>query len=194
MRSILFKAAIVSVSLILASAACAAGGSPYVIDPPDVLRIDVTGQLKKDQPIQGQHLVRFDGTVGLGAYGSVAVSGLSVQQARAVVAKHLAPYAKENVALEVRIEVIAYNSKPYYVIVGEQVYPHPAVGTVTVVLAVLRKEGLAAVATKGPVSLTRRSGEVLKVDWKAITQEGKSASNYKLEAGDRLYVGNSPSK
>jgi hypothetical protein len=70
----------------------------------------------------------------------------------------------------------------------------PAMGGETVVGAVLQLEGLAAVATKGPISLSRNNGKVLDVDWRAITQEGKSATNFKLESGDRLYVGTSPPK
>jgi polysaccharide export outer membrane protein len=171
-----------------------ADSPPYVIEPPDILRVEVSGLPKKAQSIQGAHLVRPDGTVSLGTYGSVFVSGLSLDQTRAAVTKHLAPYARKKRQLEVRVEVVAYNSKAYYLIAAEQVTRYPLPGGETVVGAVLQVEGLAAAATKGPVWLARASGQVLEVDWRAITQEGKSATNYKLMAGDRLYVGSSPSE
>jgi polysaccharide export outer membrane protein len=184
---------VVSLLLILPGVGFAADPTKYVIEPPDVVLVEVSGLPKKAQPIQGEHLVRPDGTVSLGTYGTVQVSGLSTDQARSAIVKQLAPHAKKR-QLEVRVEVLSPNSKVYYVITDEQVHRHPLQGDETVAGAVLRVEGLAAEATKGPVRLTRASGQVLKVDWRAITQEGKSATNYKLEPGDRLYVGGPPSR
>jgi hypothetical protein len=41
------------------------------------------------QQIQGDHLVRMDGTIGLGVYGSVFVTGMTLEQARRAIEMHL---------------------------------------------------------------------------------------------------------
>lgn len=180
------------------SAVRADDSKTYVVEPPDILRLDVTGLPKKAQSVKGEFIVRPDGTVSLGTYGSVPVAGLTLDQTRAAITKHLSAHAKKKDKLQVRAEVSGYNSKAYYVIGsgkdGEQVYRFPVGGGETVVGAVLQVEGLSAVAAKNRVWVASSSGKVRKVDWRAITQEGQSASNYKLEAGDRVYVGRSPPK
>ena len=47
---------------------------PYVIGPPDILQIESLKGLL-NQPVRGPHLVRPDGTVSLGSYGSALVAG-----------------------------------------------------------------------------------------------------------------------
>jgi hypothetical protein len=58
---------------------------PYTVEPPDVLQIDSAEGLLTP-PVRGPHLVRPDGTVGLGPYGSVSVAGLTLARAQAEVA------------------------------------------------------------------------------------------------------------
>jgi hypothetical protein len=79
----------------------------YIIEPPDILLIESPRALP-DQPISGEHLVRPDGTVGLGLYGSVPVAGLTLDQARAVIEAHLTAFIKNPKVSE---DVFAYNSK-----------------------------------------------------------------------------------
>src|SRR5258708_3393071 len=64
---------------------------PYAIGSPDVLLISVYTLPREKggpatvigpQPIDGPHLVRPDGTVNLGIWGSVPVAGLTTDQAR----------------------------------------------------------------------------------------------------------------
>jgi len=178
----------------------AADAKVYVVEPPDILRLDVSGLPKKAQPVKGEFVVRPDGAISLGAYGDVSVSGLTLDQARDSISKHLSAFSKKKGKLEVRAEVSACNSKVYYLIGsgpdknGEQVYRFPAATGQTVAGAVLQVEGLAAVAAKGRVWVTNSSGKVREVDWRAITQEGRSSTNYQVEAGDRVYVGGSPPK
>jgi len=194
-----FMLTVTSLLLMLPCAGLAADDPKYVIEAPDILRVEVFGSPEMAQSnIQGEHLVRPDGTISLGAYGSVSVSGLSLEQTQAAVAKHLAHYAKKKEQPEVRVEVLAFNSKAYYVLTGdingEQVHRCRLMGGATVAGAILQVEGLAARAAQGPVRLVRGSGKVLSVDWRAITQEGKSATNFQLESSDRLYVGIAPPK
>jgi hypothetical protein len=63
----------------------------------------------------------------------------------------------------------------------------PYLGGETVVSAIFRA-GWALNAVKGRVWLTRPSGETLDVDWRMITQHGKTDTNYFIRSGDRVYV------
>src|SRR5262249_37848620 len=109
---------------------------PYVVEPPDILVIEVREAKEAQvepgppvkvtpaqavpldvQPIEGTHMVRPDGTVNLGVYGSVQVAGLSLDQAAQAVRYTVAAvkgYRPER--LLVVVDVAAYNSKKYYVI------------------------------------------------------------------------------
>lgn len=147
------------------------------------------------QLIRGQHLVRPDGTVTLGSYGSVIVAGHTLSEAKALIEEHLKKYLE---SAEIVINVIGYNSKVYYVIFdfganGQQVVRLPVTGNDTVLDAISQVNGLTAVSDPKHVSVARSSGEgeedqVLPVDWKALTTRGRSETNYQLMPGDRLFV------
>ncbi len=152
------------------------------------------------QFIAGPHLVRPDGTVGLGIYGSVYVAGLTLQQARTQIEQHLIQYIYRP---EVSVDVLAYNSKFYYIITdgggaGEQVYRLPATGNETVLDAMAGINGLPAVASKGSIWIARPSpnqcapDQVLIIDWNAIAQGAQTGTNYQVLPGDRIYVKASP--
>ncbi len=61
---------------------------PYVIEPPDILIVEVLEALP-GRPITGQRLVRPDGTISLGFYGDVHVRGLTREQAKVKIIEHL---------------------------------------------------------------------------------------------------------
>src|SRR3954447_14056521 len=54
---------------------------PYVIEPPDLLLVEVLEALP-GRPISGERLVRPDGSISLGFYGDVHVQGLTIRQAK----------------------------------------------------------------------------------------------------------------
>jgi polysaccharide export outer membrane protein len=153
-------------------------------------------QSRAKQEIRGQHLVRPDGTVGLGTYGSVYVAGLTLDEAKAAVERQLAKYLKKP---EVTLDVFAYNSKAYYVITdgagfGEQIISIPYKGNETVLDALSQVNGLSPVSSKNRIWLARpapaeKSGcQVFPVDYKAIAEAGATATNYQIFPGDRVYV------
>src|SRR5262245_34706927 len=124
----------------------------YQIRPPDVLLIESLKGLLT-QPVRGQHLVRVDGTVGLGIYGPAQVSGKTIQEAREEIARVIAaklndekvPY--KDVLDGLSVDVLAYNSSVYYIItdgagLGEQVYRFPVTGSETVLDAIANINGL----------------------------------------------------
>ncbi|MBM3981047.1 MAG: hypothetical protein FJ304_12320 [Planctomycetes bacterium] len=205
---------------------------PYVIEAPDQLLIEVVqrtrvpkldkdGKEEKDakgntvfhtvttgldvQPVSGPFHVRLDGSVGLGFWGSVPVSGLTLDQAAEAIRGHLlrqeslAKFGVKPEAIFVIVDVIAYNSKKYYVITdgggfGEQVFPFPITGSETVLDAISNINGLPDVASKRNIWVARRTPhpgqpwQILPVDWVGITQHGVTFTNYQVMPGDRIYV------
>ncbi|MDB5306006.1 MAG: hypothetical protein JWO38_208 [Gemmataceae bacterium] len=207
---------------------------PYVVEPPDNLLIEVirygsfeeldengNPRLGKDnkpimqtgahplpiQRISGPFQVRPDGTVGLGFWGSVQVSGLSLEQTSEAIRQHLirsdafkrigGETKPEN--LIVIVDVLAYNSKRYYVITdgggyGEQVWPFYITGSETVLDALSNIYGLPSVASKRNIWVARRCPQpghpwqILPIDWVGITQHGITQTNYQVMPGDRIYV------
>jgi polysaccharide export outer membrane protein len=151
------------------------------------------------QQIAGQHIVRPDGTVGLGSYGSVYVAGLTVAQAKQAIEAHLGRYLYRP---EVAIDVWAYNSKWYYVITdfagaGEQVARLPHTGNETVLDAISQIGGLSAVSSKKIWVARPAPGEccddqILPVDWCGITRRGQVKTNYQILPGDRVYILSQP--
>jgi polysaccharide export outer membrane protein len=148
------------------------------------------------QQIRGPHLVKADGTVSLGLYGSVRVAGMTVPEARAAIEGHLSQYLLRP---EVSVDVAGFNSKVYYVVtdgggLGEQVARLPSTGNETVLDAVAQIGGLSGVSSKKRIWVSRPSPagacvpQVLPVDWCAIVRGGMAATNYQLLPGDRVYI------
>ena len=148
------------------------------------------------QHISGEHLVRPDGTVALGVYGSVYVSGLSIQSARGAIERHLSRSIHNP---EVSLDVLAYNSKAYYIVTdgggaGEQVFRFPCTGNETVLDAIAQINGLPVVASKKDIWIARPGPpelgheQVLPVDWDSIVRGGQTRTNYQVLPGDRIYV------
>lgn len=199
---------------------------PYVIGAPDQLLIEVVQRSEiedvpaKDgkpatkkavtdrlpiQPISGPFQVRLDGTVGLGVWGSVPVAGLTMEQAADAIRKHVVdnPVLRElstkPESIIVILDVLAYNSKRYYVFFdgggfGEQVISYPITGSETVLDAIANIGGLSDVASKRNIWVARRTPhpgqpwQILPVDWVGISQHGITVTNYQIMPGDRIYV------
>src|SRR5262249_33190140 len=172
----------------------------YIIEPPDILLIEYrpVKPLEGTQPIRGQHLVNPDGTVRLGSYGQVRVAGLTLDAARQAIADLLRPLDTEFNIKFLSVDVLAYNSKVYYVITdgagyGEQVRRFPIPGNETVLDAISLIDGLPPVSSKKHIWVARRNSNggfdsMLPVDWIGITQRGSTSTNYQVLPGDRIYV------
>ena len=164
-------------------------------------------QFRGMEQIRGEHLVRPDGTVSLGSYGAVFVAGLTLGQAKCVVEKHLSEYF---LSPQISIDVFAYNSRSYYVMVdgagyGQQVFPScrtPATRRCSTRsarcpgpgLRCRRRSGFAlGIAAASPCNLG--CNQILPIDWRAITEGGSTCiSNYSWGVPRRphLYVGPDP--
>lgn len=152
------------------------------------------------QQIQGEHLVRPDGTIGLGAHGDVFVAGQPMPVAKRMIEAHLGQFF---VNPEVTLDVGGYNSKVFYIITdgagsGQQVYRFPVTGNETVLDAMSQIGGLGPVSSQKRIWVARPTpGEMccrqtLPVNWKAITQVGDTSTNYQLLPGDRIFVHSVP--
>lgn len=156
-------------------------------------------QSRGAQQIAGQHIVRPDGTVGLGGYGSVYVAGMTIAQAKATIEAHLSKYLYRP---QVALDVYAFNSKFYYVITdfagaGQQVARLSHTGNETVLDAVSNIGGLSAVSSKKmwvarPAPTACGVCQILPVDWCGITQKGEVKTNYQMLPGDRLFIMSQP--
>ena len=147
------------------------------------------------QPITGEHLVSPDGTVTLGIYGRVRVAGMTIDEARSAIEKHLASSLDDP---QVSLSVFAYNSKVYYVIKqdgpqGDQVTKLPVTGSETV-LDAIALSGLGDLANK-KIWIARPTPDdqnvILKVNWNEITRGASTDSNYQVLPSDRIFVSNS---
>ncbi|MHB1425962.1 MAG: polysaccharide biosynthesis/export family protein [Gemmataceae bacterium] len=154
------------------------------------------GQMGGIQLIRGEHLVRPDGTVGLGIYGNVFVCGMTLEQAKAAIEQQLSQYFLDP---QISIDVSAYNSKWYYIIAdgagyGQQILRFPVTGKETVLDAISQIYGLPLVSSKHKIWVARpdpsdcRKQTILPVDWVCLTEGGSPATNYQLLANDRVYI------
>ncbi len=69
---------------------------PIVVDPPDILLVEVLESLP-GRPIQGERLVRPDGTINLGFYGDIYVRGLTPDQIKVKIVLHLRKFLNDDV-------------------------------------------------------------------------------------------------
>ena len=152
-------------------------------------------QSRAAQRISGSHLVRPDGTIALGTYGSVRVTGMTLAEARRAIEAQLATVLLNP---EVSVDVQSYNSKLYYIILdggglGQTVYRLPITGNDTVLDAISQVNGLAAVSSKDRIWVSRPAPvgschQILPVNWRAVSECGDTATNYQLLPGDRVFV------
>ena len=152
-------------------------------------------QAAGQQQIAGEHLVGPDGTINLGTYGSVYVTGLTLDEAKTKIEKHLDQYLD---APLVSVDVFSYNSKVYYVITegagqGDNVSRFPVTGNETVLDAIAQINGLSRLSSKDVwIARPAPSGvgcdQILPVDIEAIMKGGATATNYQVLPGDRVFI------
>lgn len=158
------------------------------------------GQSRAMQQIQGQHIVRQDGTLGMGIYGSVYITGMTLDQARAAIEQHLSQYVLDP---EISLDVYAYNSKWYYLIedragYGQTIVRLPITGRDTILDALSNMFGTFYMSSNKHIWLARPNGQdpskmqLFPINWAGITKGGSPATNYQLLPGDRIYVQSNP--
>lgn len=147
------------------------------------------------QQIIGEHLVGPDGRVNLGQYGSVYVTGRTIDEAREAIEAQLSNYLDDP---KVVVDILAYNSKKYYVVTegagfGDNVFEAPITGNETVLDAISRIGGISQISsTKIWIARPAPNGvgceQILPVSWEDISRGASTATNYQLMPGDRLFI------
>lgn len=146
------------------------------------------------QQIIGEHLVAPDGTINLGTYGKVYVTGFTIPEATDAIRRHLSQYLEET---EISVDILSYNSKVYYIIRegagnGDEIQRFPITGNETVLDAVALVNGLTQLSSKN-IWISRPSPDgscfqILPVDWEEVTRGGLTATNYQVLPGDRIFI------
>ena len=153
-------------------------------------RVAVMGELEN---IDGNHLIAPDGYIVLGSYGRIYVNGLTIDECRDAIELHLSKQLEHPI---VSVEVYAYNSKEYYVILQgagpDMVYSFPYTGNETVLKAIANVQGLQQFSSRRlwiarPIGNTNKP-LILPVDWVAVTAYGAPQTNYQIMPGDRVFV------
>jgi polysaccharide export outer membrane protein len=152
-------------------------------------------QAAGQQQISGEHLVGPDGTINLGTYGSVFVTGLTLEEAKKKIEKHLDKFLD---APLVSVDVFSYNSKVYYVITegagqGDNIARFPVTGNETVLDAIAQINGLSRLSSKDVwIARPAPSGvgcdQILPVDIEAIMKGAATGTNYQVLPGDRVFI------
>jgi polysaccharide export outer membrane protein len=147
------------------------------------------------QPVSGQYLVGYDGTVNLRQYGVVHLAGKTVPEAQNAIQEHLKQFLDSP---QVSVDVLAYNSKVYYIItqgagLGDSVRRIPVTGNDKVLDAIAQINGISQISSKKmwiarPAPHNFGCQQILPIDWDGITQGAQTATNYQLMPGDRLYI------
>jgi polysaccharide export outer membrane protein len=156
-------------------------------------------QAAGQQQVAGEHLVGPDGTINLGTYGNVYVTGMTLAEAKEAIESQLDKFLD---APLVSVDVFSYNSKVYYVITegagqGDNVARFPVTGNETVLDAIAQINGLSKLSSKEiwiarPAPSGIGCDQVLPVDIDAIMRGGATATNYQLLPGDRVFIAQDP--
>ncbi len=104
------------------------------------------------------------------------------------------------VSPEVSVDVVAFNSKTYYLItqgagLGDSVRRLPITGNETVLDAIGQVGGLSQLSSGKKIRIVRPSASdpkkaaILQVDWDGISRRGETATNYQILPRDRVYIG-----
>jgi polysaccharide export outer membrane protein len=150
------------------------------------------------QQIRGEHVIGQDGSVTLGSYGCVSVTGMTVSQAKLVIERHLARWFLNP---DISLAVNGYNSKVYYLIFdgggyGQQIVSLPITGNETVLDGIAKVGGLPPVSSRRKIWVARPTPkgcyQLLPVNWEAITKGADPDTNWQLFPGDRIYVSADP--
>lgn len=75
---------------------------PHLVEPPDLILVEVLEALP-GRPISGERLVRPDGKISLGFYGDIEVRGLTLEQVKVAIVKHLRKFLDDE-TLGLRLE------------------------------------------------------------------------------------------
>jgi polysaccharide biosynthesis/export protein len=180
---------------------------PYTVEPGDVLLVmspeheppaeEAAIPPEKNPPppirIPSDQPVLPDGSINLGRYGRLIVSGKTMEEIEGMIRTTVHAQIKRDPGF-ISVRIITRESKVYYVL-GEVNTPGSFTlkGRETVLDAILAAGGLNERASRENITLTRPTPPnscriVLPICWHNITQQGDTTTNYQIMPGDRILV------
>lgn len=164
---------------------------PFIVEPGDVLLI-YPASLDSPVRLPGDQPVLPDGSIQLGQYGRLIVSGKTLPEIETAARAQIQAQVKD--AGPILVRLITRVSKVYYVL-GEVNAPgaYTLNGRETVLDGIVTAGGLNDRASRKRIILSRPTKPnscrvVLPVCYNQIVQLGDTTTNYQLAAGDRIYV------
>jgi len=161
------------------------GGKPYVIEPPDSIRITAPNAPEINN--YGARL-RPDGFITMPLLGEMFAAGKTPKQLGAEIEEQILRYYQD---VTVQVEITGFNSKEYYVAGelsgGVQRYT----GTDTVLNSVIGRIGRTAWPEKMIVIRPNEQGELIRrmsVNMKEMIEKGDLQYNAVLEEGDIIFM------
>ena len=163
----------------------------YFVEPGDRILIEPVN-LESEIGSLGDQKIQVDGSVDLGKFGRIRVTGMTVEEVELAIENQVAHYGKPEAF---NVQMVETNAAKVYVI-GEVGSPaaYPIDGNEHVLDAILRAGGLTSKASPCGIILVRPTAPnscrvVLPICYRQITQLGDVTTNYQLQPGDRTVVG-----
>jgi polysaccharide export outer membrane protein len=162
------------------------GGKPYVIEPPDTIRIIAPNAPELDNK---ELTLRPDGVVTIYLLGDVFAAGKTPTQLASEIEEKVLRYYQD---VTVQIEVTGFNSKFYYMAGETSMGPKPYRGTDTVLHAVL-SAGIPPTAWPEKLYVFRPNEEEqlirrMRIDFTDMIKRGDLRYNAVLEEGDIIFL------
>lgn len=164
----------------------------YFVEPGDRLLIEPVELDSKFQAV-GDQEVQVDGSVDLGRFGRIRVAGMTVEAIELAVASQIADISGQ--PEEVNVQLLETNASRIYVL-GAVGSPgtYELAGNETVLDVIMKAGGLTSRASPCDIIMVRPTNPcdsrvVQRVCYRQITQLGDVSSNYQLQPGDRVVVG-----
>lgn len=164
----------------------------YYLEPGDRILIEPT-QLDSEFQSFGDQEIKVDGSVDLGRFGRIRIAGMTVEQVEVAIANQVSSYLDEPET--VNVQLVDTRAAKIYVLgaVGSPgVYEID--GNETVLDAILLAGGLTSRASPCDILMVRPTRDcecrvVQRICYRQITQLGDVSTNYQLQPGDRVVVG-----
>ncbi len=164
----------------------------YFVEPGDRLLIE-PAKLDSDFRAIGDQKVQIDGSVDLGHFGRLRVSGMPVEAIEIAIEDRIREATGE--PQSINVQLLEPNAAEFYVL-GEVGSPgaYTLDGHETVLDAILTAGGLTSQASPCDIVLVRPTAHcerrvVLPVCYRQLTQIGDTTTNYQVQPGDRIVVG-----
>ncbi|MEZ6137611.1 MAG: polysaccharide biosynthesis/export family protein [Pirellulaceae bacterium] len=164
----------------------------YFVEPGDRLLLEPV-ELDSEFQATGDQEVMVDGSVDLAHFGRIRVAGLTVEQIEAAVVDHIESVSGNRI--NINVQLLETNGAQVYVL-GAVGSPgaYDIDGNETVLDSILMAGGLTSKASPCDIILVRPTDPcdcrvVQRVCYRQITQLGDVTTNYQIQPGDRVVVG-----